>query len=118
MRSMTQPIFFAFFKAKHMGVEHIIDAKGYIFSMNEKPILYSSVLKAFYKYCDTVGIPRKSSHKARKTFVSVLLDNGINLNTVRQTVGHMDEHTTLNNYHYDTNEDDVITAQFTSALTY
>lgn len=36
MRSMTQPIFFAFFKAKHMGVEHIIDAIFFYWSNQTK----------------------------------------------------------------------------------
>ena len=29
-----------------------------------------------------------------------MLDNGININTVRNIVGHVDERTTLNNYYF------------------
>ena len=65
------------------------------------PALYSSVRKAYYAYCDKLGIPRKSTHKARKTFISALFDAGFNLNTIRQIAGHVDEKTTLNNYIYD-----------------
>ncbi len=75
--------------------------EGYVFSMNDSPILYTSVTKAFTTYCKQIGIEPKSSHKARKTFVSTLLDNDININSVRQIVGHKDEKTTLNNYCYD-----------------
>ena len=75
--------------------------EGYVFSMNDSPILYTSVTKAFTTYCKQIGIEPKSSHKARKTFVSTLLDNDININSVRQIVGHKDERTTLNNYCYD-----------------
>ena len=79
---------------------------GYIFSMRETPVLYSSVAKAFYSYCKKMGIDSKSSHKARKTFISSLIDGNININTVRQIAGHVDERTTLNNYCFDRSSDE------------
>ena len=74
--------------------------------MRETPILYSSVAKAFYGYCKKMGIDSKSSHKARKTFISSLIDGNININTVRQIAGHVDERTTLNNYCFDRSSDE------------
>lgn len=88
----------------------------YIFSMSERPIFRDSVAKAFYKYCDELGIEKRSSHKARKTFVSSLLDGGVNVNTVRQLVGHVDERTTLNNYCYDRSTNEEIISQMATAL--
>ena len=88
----------------------------YVFSMNDKPIFRDSVAKAFYKYCNELGIEKRSSHKARKTFVSSLLDAKVNLNTVRQLVGHVDERTTLNNYCFDRSSDAEILEQMASAL--
>ncbi len=64
--------------------------------MTDDPVLYTSISKAFTKYSEKIGGISKSSHKARKTFVSSLLDAGINLNTVRKYAGHVDERTTLN----------------------
>lgn len=90
---------------------------GYIFSMNEEPLMYSAVQKAFYKYCRDMGIAPKSSHKARKTFVSTLIDGGVNINTVRQYAGHKDERTTLGNYCYDRSSDEEKTRQMREALT-
>ena len=87
--------------AAERQIEEGVSSDGYIFSMNDDPILYSSVSKAFYSYCKKIGIEPKSSHKARKTFVSKLIDAGVNVNTTRQIVGHQDERTTLNNYCYD-----------------
>lgn len=81
-------------------------SEGYVFSMNDDPILYTSITKAFTAYCKQIGIEVKSSHKARKTFVSTLLDADININSVRQFVGHKDEKTTLNNYCYDRSSDE------------
>ena len=42
----------------------------------------------------------KSQHKLRKTFVSKLLDDGINIDEVRRIAGHENEKTTLRNYCY------------------
>ena len=60
-----------------------------------------SLDKKIYKFCDKLGIQRRSIHKLRKTFISTLLDNKVNSDTVRETVGHQDMRTTLNNYYYD-----------------
>ena len=95
--------------ARSRQSEEGASTEGYLFSMNDKPLLYSSVTKAFYRYCKELGIKPKSSHKARKTFVSMMIDQGMNINTVRQLVGHVDERTTLNNYCYDrSSEEDKI----------
>ena len=96
-------------KARERQRELGASDEGYLFSMNDKPLRYSSVTKAFYSYCREIGTRPKSSHKARKTFVSALIDAGVNLNTVRRIVGHVDERTTLNSYCFDrsTNEEKI-----------
>ena len=74
----------------------------YIFCLTDEPIhTYLAIQKAFSKYCKDLGIVQRGPHKARKTYISQLLDEGININTVRRIAGHMDEQTTLNNYCYD-----------------
>lgn len=88
----------------------------YIFSMSKKPLSYSAVQKIFYKYSHKIsGLP-KSSHKARKTFVSTLIDAGMNINTVRQIAGHVDEVTTLHNYTFDRSSNDEKLDAITTAL--
>ena len=47
----------------------------------------------------------KSLHKSRKTYVSALHDGNVNINTIRELVGHKDERTTLGCYVYDRNSD-------------
>lgn len=101
--------------AREYQSSHNVDSE-FVFSMNESPVFRCSVAKAFYKYCDDLGIEKKGSHKARKTFVSSLLDAGVNLNTVRQLVGHVDERTTLNNYCYDRSSEGEIIRQMKDAL--
>lgn len=90
---------------------------GYVFCPHDIPLnTYTSIQKTFTKYCRELGILERSAHKARKTVVSSMLDNGINLNTVRQIVGHMDEKTTLNNYCYDRSDSKEKYEQMTRAL--
>lgn len=61
----------------------------------------SGIDHAFYRTCDKCGIMRRSPHKARKTYISTLIDNNVNLNFIREQVGHEDEKTTLKNYCFD-----------------
>ena len=53
------------------------------------------------KYCNHIGIPYRSPHKIRKTYISKLIDDGVNINTIREMVGHEDERTTYKCYCYD-----------------
>lgn len=78
-----------------------VDSSGYIFSINGKPLTERSVASLYVKYCKKAGIIQKSSHKSRKTYISALIDGRVNINTVREMVGHADERTTLRNYAFD-----------------
>jgi integrase len=40
-------------------------------------------------------------HKARKTYISTLIDAGVNINTIRSLAGHESEETTYKNYCFD-----------------
>ena len=51
---------------------------------------------------DTVG---KSPHKCRKTYISILIDAGVNLRTVQELAGHEKLSTTLDNYVFDRSTD-------------
>lgn len=89
---------------KRQQEEHVSDS-GYIFSMTPEPAPYSEIRKTFIKYCNRAEILPRTSHKSRKTVVSNLLDSGVNVNTVREMLGHLDERTTFNNYCFDTKEE-------------
>ena len=69
--------------------------------MNKDPLSYYALKKIYEKYSLEICGVIKSSHKVRKTFISALLDGGVNLDKVREIVGHADEKTTLNAYCYD-----------------
>ena len=85
----------------HKQNENCFDENGYIFSMTECPASYDAVRSLFYQYCKQLETYPKGPHCARKTFISRLIDAGVNINTIRKIVGHNDERTTLNNYCYD-----------------
>ena len=77
----------------------------YIFSTTDKPLKYREVNALLKKYCESAEILYRSSHSARKTYISSLIDAGININTVRSYAGHADERTTYWNYCYDRTPD-------------
>lgn len=87
--------------AKSWHDEHGISSDGYIFSVNEDALSKQSVNALYPKYCRNAGIFPRNSHKARKTFISALIDGYVNINTVRALAGHADEQTTLSCYTFD-----------------
>ena len=87
--------------ARQYQQEHGMPDDGYIFSVNDEPLSYYSVRHLYTRCCKELGILDRSSHKARKTNISKLIDGGVNINTERELAGHADERTTYNNYCYD-----------------
>ena len=47
----------------------------------------------------------KSLHTTAETYISALIDGKVNINTVREMVGHADERTTPGNYTFDRKTD-------------
>lgn len=78
--------------------EHGYKDNGYLF-LNEKGRIHSkSVDYRIRKYCRHIGISEKAMHKIRKTYISTLIDSGLNINEIRKLAGHEDERTTYGNY--------------------
>ena len=73
----------------------------YIFSTTEEALSYAETNILLKKYCKRLNILYRSSHKSRKTYISSLIDAGININTIRSYAGHADERTTYFNYCFD-----------------
>ena len=87
--------------AKEYQREHGLPDDVYIFSVNNEPLSYYSLGQLYNRYCKLIGTVPKSSHKARKTYISALIDGGVNINTIREIVAHSSEKTTYNSYVYD-----------------
>ena len=86
--------------ARKYQQEHGMPTDGYIFSVNENPLSYYSVRHLYTRCCHELDILDRSSHKARKTYISALIDGGVNISAIREMVGHADERTTFNSYCY------------------
>ncbi|MCD8206301.1 MAG: site-specific integrase, partial [Bacteroidales bacterium] len=54
--------------------------------------------KQLYKICDELGIMHKSPHKARKTYISILMENGTPDYLVERLAGHTDIRTSKQSY--------------------
>ena len=80
-------------------------AMKYIFSMTKEPLVHDEVNLLLRRYCKRIGIDYRSSHKIRKTYISKLIDANMNINTIREMVGHADERTTYHNYCFDRSSD-------------
>lgn len=74
--------------------------EGFIFVKNGKNITHYSIQAMILRGCQRIGIPVKTSHKIRKTYISTLIDSGLNIDQIRRMAGHSDERTTYGNYCY------------------
>jgi integrase len=73
---------------------------GYIFVKNHKNINHYSIQAMILRGCNHVNMDVKTSHKIRKTYISTLIDSGLNIDAIRRFAGHSDERTTYGNYCY------------------
>ena len=71
----------------------------YVFWENGQNIKAMQVRKRLYYICKKLGIRKKSPHKLRKTYVSILLDNGVDKRLVQDVAGHAQISTSERSYH-------------------
>ena len=72
----------------------------WLFSKDGKRIESKQYTRCLYRLCDQVGIPRRSMHKARKTYATALLDAGVSPRIVMNQMGHTMIETTEAYYHF------------------
>ena len=80
------------------NAEHNLYEDDFLFFQNGKHITPIAITNRLRKYCNHIDIKQKGVHKIRKSYISALLDAGININEIRKQAGHEDERTTLHNY--------------------
>lgn len=72
----------------------------YLMMTNKKRLSTDAIRKRQYRVCKWAGLTKeKSPHKCRKTFASILLDNGVDRQLIIRLMGHTDIATTENFYH-------------------
>lgn len=78
----------------------------YLFQIGEKRIKAMQIRRRLYLACKKTGIKKKSPHKLRKTYISILLDNGVDKRLVQDVAGHAEILTSERNYHRNRKSDD------------
>lgn len=73
----------------------------YLFMDNNRRIREHGHRKHLYRICDKLGIPRKSPHKIRHTYGTMLLDSGVVSDSVIMSqMGHKNIETTRKYYYF------------------
>ena len=84
---------------KALNERYGYDKKGdFIFYNKGKRVNHYSIQAMIKRGCEYLDMMVKSAHKIRKTYISTLIDSGLNIDEIRRTVGHSDERTTYGNY--------------------
>ena len=84
------------------AIETFGSGDGYIFTGKTKERLHTQAIrKRLYQICEKLDIPVRSPHKIRKTYGSILLDNGINSKVIEKQMGHSSISCTETYYHKD-----------------
>ena len=79
-------------------------------------ITESNVQLKLRRICKDLGIECRSPHKGRKTYISNLLNKGLDPDFVREQVGHKDLQTTYNSYTFSTTRKEKQLKQLEKAL--
>lgn len=91
---------------------------GYIFLNNRGRMTSNALNYRIRKYCRLINISAKGMHKIRKTYISTLIDSdNININYIREQVGHEDERTTYRSYCFNRKSNDLTEIEMEKALT-
>ncbi len=72
----------------------------YLFSKDGKRIESKQYTRCLYRICEQIDIPKRSMHKARKTYATTLLDAGVSPRIIMNQMGHTMIDTTEAYYHY------------------
>lgn len=72
----------------------------YIFMDQGHRLTASAIRSKLYRICKKIGVERKSPHKLRKTYLSILLDEKCDQRLVTDQAGHVSINTSEANYHY------------------
>lgn len=101
---------------KKASTEYKYHDNGYIFCPNSRRVTSNSIDKLLYKYCDNIDISRKSAHKIRKTYISQIIKDGVDLDTVCRISGHVDMKTTFESYLFCLEREEEINEKFEEIL--
>lgn len=90
----------------------------WIFDRPSGKIHYRALDLRIGKYCRETGIPHRSIHSIRKTFISALRDGGMSFEKIAEIVGHKQISTTMAAYSYDLKADEQNVKMMNNALNF
>ena len=82
----------------------------FIFVVKNERINTQKLRLRLYQICKKIGIVRKSPNKERKTYGTILLDNGCDRNLIENLMGHVSIMTTEEHYHRNRKSEQKISA--------
>ena len=88
----------------------------YLFSKKGKRIESKQYTRCLYRICEQIGIPKRSMHKARKTYATTLLDAGVSPRIIMNQMGHTMIDTTKTYYHYNNKSVEEVKGILTKSL--
>ena len=88
----------------------------YMMMVGKRKIYTNTFNDRLYKACDACGIPRRSMHKIRKTYGTILLDSNLEDSLVMEQMGHSDIATTLKYYYYSNKNENHKAEQIAKAI--
>ncbi|WP_026669309.1 tyrosine-type recombinase/integrase [Butyrivibrio sp. AE3006] len=90
----------------------------YMMQIGDRKLYTNTFNDRLYKACDACGIPRRSMHKIRKTYGTILLDSEIQESLVMNQMGHSDIATTRKYYYYSNKNEMNKLSQIERAISY
>lgn len=79
---------------------YLLSAKSdYVFEEHGNRLTTLIIRKRIYSVCKKANVYKKSPHKIRATYDTILLDNGVDKRTVKDQMGHSDINVSEKNYH-------------------
>lgn len=72
----------------------------FLIMRNNRRVWKNTFNDRLYSVCEAVGIPKRSMHKIRKTYATMLIDSGVDESLIMSQLGHSDIATTKRYYYY------------------
>ena len=82
------------------AIQRIAPNDPFVFTVDGERILSLSIRKYLISACRNTGIPYRSPHKIRKTYGTILLDNGVDERFIMRQMGHTSILTTEKYYYF------------------
>lgn len=88
----------------------------FLIMRNNRRVWKNTFNDRLYHACDAVGIPRRSMHKIRKTYATMLIDSKVDESLIMSQLGHSDIATTKKYYYFANKNKEHNMEQITNAV--